>query len=71
VYKVFGFEPTDAGQRLGWKYDPEDPTLANCVSFGVFETNKVVDNAKARFINGLEPVVLLEFNYDGDLYLDK
>ena len=71
VYKVFGFEPTDAGQRLGWKYDPQDPTLANCVSFGVFETQKVVDNAKARFINGLEPVVLLEFNYDGDLYLDK
>ena len=72
VYKALGFEPTDAGQRLGWKYDPEDPTLANCVSFGIFETNRVaVDAAKTRFINGLEPVVLLEFNYDGDLYLDK
>lgn len=72
VYKALGFQPTDAGQRLGWKYDPEDTTLANCVSFGIFETNRVaVDAAKTRFINGLEPVVLLEFNYDGDLYLDK
>ena len=72
VYKALGFQPTDAGQRLGWKYDPEDTSLANCVSFGIFETNRVaVDSAKTRFINGLEPVVLLEFNYDGDLYLDK
>jgi len=72
VYKALGFQPTDAGQRLGWKYDPEDTSLSNCVSFGIFETNRVaVDSAKTRFINGLEPVVLLEFNYDGDLYLDK
>ena len=72
VYKALGFQPTDAGQRLGWKYDPEDTSLANSVSFGIFETNRIaVDSAKTRFINGLEPVVLLEFNYDGDLYLDK
>lgn len=68
VYKALGMEPSNAGQRLGWKYNPEDPTLANCVDFGLYNANKV---ANRRFVNGLEPVVLLEFNYDGDLYLDK
>jgi hypothetical protein len=60
VYKALGFQPTDAGQRLGWKYDPEDTSLSNCVSFGIFETNRVaVDSAKTRFINVLSQLYYL------------
>ena len=68
VYDTLGFEKTNAGQRLGWKYDPSDTTLANRVDFGIYQADKV---ANRRFVHGLESVILLEFNYDGDLYLDK
>lgn len=60
VYKIIGIKPTIAGQNVGWIYDPDKPSF---VDFDIFNTNR----ANRRFVNGLEPVILLDFNVDGDL----
>lgn len=60
VYDKFGIERTDRGQLLGWVYDPNDP-LHNSVHpivIGIYDQTR----ANRRFINGLEPVVLMHFN---------
>lgn len=52
------------GQRVGWWYDPENPSGDNCIDFGLGDGH----SPSARdFINGYEPVVLLDFNCDGDI----
>lgn len=64
VYKQLGFEPSIAGQSVGWIYDPENPIGDNYVDFGIYE----ISRRKTRdFVNGLENVVLLDFNVDGDI----
>lgn len=60
VYNIIGIQPTIAGQSVGWIYDPDKPSF---VDFGIFNTSR----ANRRFVNGLEPVILLDFNVDGDL----
>lgn len=66
VYKIIGFEPSIAGQCVGWVYDPDNPKGDNYVDFGIAHAR----NANRRFVNGLEPVVLLDFNVDGDILND-
>lgn len=61
VYKQIGFEPSIAGQSVGWIYDSENPVGDNYIDFGIYS------NANKRFINGLEPAILLDFNVDGDI----
>lgn len=59
VYDELGIERTKRGQLEGWVYDPNDPVLSQTeIDFGMRRTNR----ANRRFINGLEPVVLLNFN---------
>lgn len=62
VYERLGLEPTKAGQVVGWKLD--NPDGDNFISFGIFETNK----ANRDFVNGFEPVILLDFNVDGNIW---
>ena len=62
VYKIIGIKPTLAGQTVGWVVDPKDPH-ATYIDFGIFNTNR----ANRRFVNGLEPVILLDFNVQGDI----
>ncbi len=64
VYNMLGIEPTKAGHTIGWKYDPKQPALNNCVDFGIFSTNRETNR---NFVNGYEPVILLDFNVDGDI----
>lgn len=64
VYKIIGINPTIAGQSVGWIYDPDDPK--SYVDFGIYSTNR----ANRRFVNGLEPVILLDFNVQGDILND-
>lgn len=64
VYDKLGIPRTDAGQDVGWIFDPNDPTLQNYVDFGILNLHK---EANRRFVNGYEPVILLDFNVDGNI----
>jgi hypothetical protein len=56
VYKMLGYEPTRAGQMMGWTKDgPGD----DFIDFGVFRNDKVMGQL---FVNGEEPSVVLDFN---------
>ena len=59
-------EETEAGQVVGWIYDPENPNHNgdNYVDFGILD---VYNKQKRRFINGHERSVLVDFNVDGDI----
>lgn len=63
VYDMIGFDPSIAGQSVGWIKDKNNPYGDGYIDFGIFEAR----NANRRFVNGLEPVILLDFNIDGDL----
>ena len=64
AYERLGFEPTAAGQVVGWIYDPEDESCDCCVDFGIYNGN---DPAKVLFVNGQERSILLDFNVDGSI----
>lgn len=67
VLKDLGFEPTRAGQVVGWRYDPNNVTGDNYIDFGIWDIN----NRKAsEFVNGLERSVILDFNVDGNVWED-
>lgn len=71
VYDALGIERTDAGQVVGWRYLPDDKTHRgdNYISFGAFFDDLTkAGPAERRFVNGLESVVLLDFNVDGEVY---
>ena len=65
VYKMIGIKPTKAGQTVGWVDFPEDP-FATVVDFGIYDAKR----SNRRFVNGLEPVILLDFNVQGDIMND-
>lgn len=62
VYEAMGFDPTPYGQFVGWIRKPD---RVNRVDMGVFNSQS---EASRRFVNGLENVVLLNFNVDGIIY---
>lgn len=64
VYEELGFEPTRAGQIVGWIYDPNNKVGDNLVDFGITNVRN------SRFVNGNETVCLLDFNVDGPI-LDR
>ncbi len=65
VYDKLGFEPTKAGQVVGWVYDPYDENADGYVDFGIFDVNR----PKARdFVNGYERTIILDFNCDGNVW---
>ena len=65
VYRMLDIEETEAGQYVGWVYDPRGEGVGdNYVDFGIYELKS---EAGRRFVNGLEPVILLDFNVDGDI----
>lgn len=65
VYDMLGIQKTKAGQVVGWVYDEKNPVGDNFVDFGIYDLH----NEKAReFVNGLERVILLDFNVDGNVW---
>jgi hypothetical protein len=75
VYDLLGIERTKTGAIVGWIYDKNNPVGDNEVDFGIFDVkfhdDMVGDGlAQRRFVNGLEDVVLLNFNVDGPI-LDR
>jgi len=62
VYDMLGIERTQAGCVVGWVVSK---TGDNFVDFGLYNGG---DESIRRFINGMESVVLLDFNVDGVIY---
>lgn len=62
VYDMLDIPRTKEGQIVGWVNDPEGMISDGYVDFGIYETNRT-----ERFVNGYEPVVLLDFNVDGNV----
>lgn len=70
VYKMLGIQPSIAGQSVGWVYDKtKDEQDQEGDGFISFQINKATV-ANARFIEGIEDVILLDFNVDGPI-LDR
>ena len=53
VYKMLGFEITQAGQVIGWHYSEENPIGDNKVIFGM---------------QGYDNSIAIDFNVDGVIY---
>lgn len=65
VYRKLDMKPSRIGQKVGWRYykNPEDNLYGdNYVSFGIYNLHR---RANRDFVNGYEPVILLDFNVDG------
>lgn len=65
VYEMLGFQPTTAGQVVGWLYDECNEEGDNYVDFGIYDGD---DEKKRDFVNGYERNVWLNFNPDGVIY---
>lgn len=64
VYESLGIPKTQAGQSVGWLYDPKNPDCNNYVDFGIYD---LYDEKKRLFVNGHERSILLDFNVDGNI----
>ena len=63
VFEGLGLPKTKAGQVLGWRYDPKDETLQNCVKFSYG-----LDDIMEDFLAGLDDYLLIDFNVDGVIW---
>ena len=61
VYDALGFPHTPQGAVRGWIDGEGD----NCIDFGLYDQNK--ENVR-RFVNGVDNVIMLEFNHDGVIW---
>lgn len=62
VYRALGLPCTIEGQLVGWIFEKDNAQGDNKVDFGLFNTGR---EATRRFVEGIEDVVLLDFNVDG------
>lgn len=61
VYDALGFPHTPQGAVLGW-IDGEGDSY---IDFGLYDPNK---ESVRRFVNGVDNVIMLEFNHDGVIW---
>lgn len=60
VYERLDIDPTTAGQHAGWVWtDNPEYDGDNFVDFGIYDAYR---KGARNFVNGLEPVVILDFN---------
>ena len=64
VLEALGFDRTQAGQIVGWKLNGNGDGY---VDFGI---HNIFDENSRAFVNGKDPVVLLDFNVDGVIGID-
>ena len=62
VYAMLGLPYTQAGAVVGWKLGNGDDKI----DFGMYDVEHYRNNS--AFINGLEPVIIVDFNVDGVIY---
>lgn len=64
VYDMLGIPRTKAGNCVGWVLREDNEDSDHYVDFGIYDGNR----EKTRdFVNGLEKVILLDFNVDGPI----
>ena len=61
IYKDLGFPVTEAGQVVGWTLK-DGVTKDGYIDFGIFN---LAYQPNVDFVNGYEPVCILDFNVDG------
>ena len=66
VYRELGFDTIPEGWSIGWVYDEANPIGDNYIDFGLYEAR----NKNQSAVNDWEPVILMDFNVDGNLYED-
>lgn len=66
IYRELGFDTIPEGWSIGWVYDEANPIGDNYIDFGLYEAR----NKNQRAVNDWEPVILMDFNVDGNLYED-
>lgn len=64
VYDALDISRTPEGQTVGWVYDPNNGKLHNYIDFGIYDTHR---KTTRDFVNGIERVILLDFNVDGNI----
>lgn len=64
VYDMLGMKRTRAGAQVGWRYMKNNPYGDNHVSFGIHNDLR---QGNRDFVNGYQPIVLLDFNVDGPI----
>lgn len=64
VYKMLGLPISQAGQIVGWVYDPANGKGDNYIDFGIFASNQ----GYSDFVYGNDPAILLDFNVDGNIW---
>lgn len=62
IYDSLGIERSREGQVVGWVLDKDAP---NRIDFGIYDSHK---KSSRNFVNGYEPVILLDFNVQGLIY---
>lgn len=65
IYDALGIPRSQEGAIVGWVKDNGDLGGDGVIDFGIYETNKP---SSRNFVNGYEPVILLDFNVDGVIY---
>ena len=66
VYDMLGLPRTKIGAIVGWIYIEHNPIGDNCVDFGIFDTDRDVDEEE------YDEKIFIDFNVDGCIleYLD-
>lgn len=64
VYDMLGIPRTKDGQKYGWIFCDNNPCGDNYVDFGIYDLSR---SKNREFVNGLENVILLDFNVDGPI----
>lgn len=66
AYDTLGLPHTQAGAVVGWL---DKPGVKTCVDFGIYRNDPLDPiDPNRRFVNGLENVILLDFNVDGIIW---
>lgn len=63
IYDELGIPRTKAGQVVGWSLD--NPKSDGYIDFGIYN---MAYTPNRDFVNGYEPVILLDFNVDGSIW---
>lgn len=64
VYDALGFEHTPQGAVLGWLDNGDD----GYIDFFGYEKNGMAKENVRKFVNGVDNVIMLEFNHDGVIW---
>lgn len=65
VYKRLGIPVSKAGQIVGWTYNPNDPSLDNFISFGLYDDGP---QKYSDYLYGNDDGILLDFNVQGNVW---